>query len=167
MIPGASMFDLQQFQRAFQGALPGTVIEVTLRITVPPVDDREPVEATEESTSGAAADSEGPADPARYTPLERLRAAVRAHGGGMRKEALWAIDICRPSDFPARELDRACQAKIIPSEPKTWGKDAGARLISGEDLETYLAMREAVQRGERTAPEWWVEIVSKHHRTAA
>lgn len=106
-------------------------------------------------------------DPASWSPLERLEAAIAKHGSHARKEGEWAADICGYNDFSARELERACRAGAITSTPKPDGLDAGARMITGSDLRAFLMLREAVRQGTAPAPDWWSDVVPKRQRRAA
>jgi hypothetical protein len=104
-------------------------------------------------------------DPARWTPLERLAAAIAQHGEGTRKESDWAEEVCGSNDFSKRELERACKDGAIPSTRKDDGRDSGAREIEGSALRSYLELREEVRHGRKPAPEWWEAVVPPKHRT--
>lgn len=158
------MIDQQQIQQTLRGAPPGTIVEAILRFIVPPA-----VSTGEQLTEVDIASEPEPVegtDPARQTPLQRVLSAEETAGATTRKEGDWAADVCRPTDFPARELERACQAGAITWEPKTWGKDAGARMITAGALEAYLNERERVRRGDAAEPKWWADVVSARHRRA-
>lgn len=105
-------------------------------------------------------------DPARWTPLERLAAAIAEHGDGTRKESDWAEDICGSNDFSKRELERACKHGAVEWALKDDGRDSGAREIEGTALQAFLEIREEVRQGHKPAPEWWEAVVLPRHRTA-
>jgi hypothetical protein len=105
-------------------------------------------------------------DPARWTPLERLAAAIAEHGEGLRKESDWAEDVCGSNDFSKRELERACQHCAVDWTLKDDGRDSGAREIEGKALQAFLELREEVRNGGKPAPEWWEAVVPRKHRTA-
>ena len=47
------------------------------------------------------------------------------------------------------------------------GLDAGARLIRATDLESYLDLRDRVQRGTADRPAWWDDVVRERRRARA
>lgn len=103
-------------------------------------------------------------DPARWTPLERLHAAMAKHGRGARKESDWADDVCGSNDLSRRELERACKHGAVTWTRKDDGRDSGAREIEGVALEAYLELREEVRQRRKTPPEWWSRVVPERHR---
>lgn len=161
------MIDHHQIQETLRRAPPGTIVEAIIRFVLPGAPTEPDPQEGQEPGLPLQLRSIVATDPARRSPLERARDVGEAAGADARKESEWAADVCRATDFPARELERACQADAIAWEPKTYGKDAGARMITARALESYLAERERVQRGDAPEPEWWVEVVSPRHRRAA
>ena len=131
-----------------------TVVEFDGRIAAAEI--RAEVKALEAESAVAEATSTAPA---QWTPLDRLEASIAANGSGFRKESEWAAEICRPTDFSVRELERACQHNAIAFELKEDGRDARARLIGGEVLRQYLLLRQAVREGNHARPEWWPKVV--------
>lgn len=106
-------------------------------------------------------------DPSSWTPLERLEAAIAAHGDGLRKEDDWTTDVCGHNDFSGRELERARKNGALPHSTKEDGLDAGAKMIAGGELKRYLELRLAVRQGRQEPPEWWEDVVPKKFRRAA
>ena len=132
--------------------------------------DRKNERTSEEEPQKGAGDTgarQPEGDPARWTPLQRLEAAIAAGGEGTRKESDWADVVCRPDDFSGRELERACRKGAIEWTKKDDGRDAGAREIESKALGEYLELRERVRHGREPAPEWWeMVVVQKRHRSA-
>jgi hypothetical protein len=138
-----------------------TVVQFTGKGVSPPISE------ASATTVEAAPQNRGPSgDPARWTPLERLAAAVADHGEGLRKEGDWAKDICGANDLSQRELERACKHGAVLSTRKDDGRDSGAREIEAAALQAYLELREEVRQGRKPVPEWWESVVPERHRTA-